>query len=321
MELALENIRNKTALVLSGGGTLGVALTGSLLRLEELTGSLKNYKSITGSSVGSILGMAIACGADSKYIKKKLNEVDISKLENKDCFLIEGIRLIRKFGLRKMDEIRNFVTSILNDLGFDKNITFEEMYKRTGIWLTVTYLSLNYRRTIYADHIYEPNSSVLETVIKSATIPVFYEAYFEKKGNQKEVSIDGGTQLNFPMIVPRLQKVDPKEILGLKFISSKDEKEIRDEGQPGIPEEDEGQPENIISFLNIMIQILRNQAMKVHVSKNDWKLTVKIDIGTMSSTNFNLSNYEKEWLFNQGKDAVDNYIKELSNLIEFNEFL
>jgi NTE family protein len=319
MEEALENIKNKTALVLSGGGVLGMGEAGSLVRLEEIGLPLKNFKSVSGSSVGSIIGLGIACGADSEYIEKKMREVNLSELENKQCFLIEGFRLINNFGLRKICGVRKFVTSILTDLGYKTNITFKELYDKTGVWLTVTYLSLNYERTIYADHVYEPNSSVLETVIKSTAIPVFYEAYFETKNKIKEVCVDGGIQLNFPMIVPRLQKVDPKEIIGLKFISSGDV-HVKDEGQPGTPEEDNGPPKNIVNFLTTIVNILRKQAMKVHVSKNDWKLTVKINVGTMSSTNFDLTEVEKEWLFSQGKYAVDKYIEELTNLIETDDF-
>lgn len=321
MQLALENILNKKALVLSGGGVLGLGMSGSLVRLEEIGLSLKQFKSITGSSVGSIIGLGITCGADSTYIKKKLDEVDLLELENKQCFLVEGGRLINKFGLRKMTGIRKFVSSILKDLEIPINITFKELFEKTGVWFTVTYLSLNYGRTIYADHIYEPNSIVLETVIKSATIPIFYETYFDCKEDKKnkEACVDGGTQLNFPMIVPRLQNVNPKEILGLKFVSSGDVT-VKDEGQPGIPEEDNGPPENIINFLKTIIDILRKQAMKVHVSKDDWKLTVKINVGTLSSTNFSLSEAEKYWLFVQGKNSVDKYVEELTKLIENEEF-
>jgi hypothetical protein len=208
-----------------------------------------------------------------------------------------------------MKNVRKFVSSILTDFNFNPNITFAELYEKTEIWFTVTYLSLNYGRTIYADHIYEPNSSVVETIIKSAAIPVFYEAYFDKG----EVCVDGGTQLNFPMIVPRLQGFSSEEILGLKFISSGDV-ESKDEGQPGIPEEDKGAPKNAIQFLTSIISILRKQAMKVHVSEDDWKLTVKINVGTISSTSFELSETEKDWLYNQGKHAVDKY---LDYLIDF----
>lgn len=314
-EIALKIIREKTALVISGGGTNGVGEVGSLKRLEELGLDLKKIKSVSGSSVGSIISTAIACGASVEYIKNKMNSIDFKLLEDHKCFLIEGLHLLNNFGLHSMKEVDKLVSSVLIELGYDKDITFQQLYDRTNVWLTITYLSMNYKRTIFADHIYEPNSIVREAILKSSAIPMFYEAFFEGSRANKQVAVDGGTTLNFPMIIPRLQKVNPIEILGLKFISTGDVN-VRDEGQPGIPEEDEGAPKNIVSHLTMLFDILRRQALKVHVHENDWLLSVKINVGTLSSTNFDMTEAEKEWLFQQGIDGVNKYVSDLEKHLE-----
>jgi len=316
---ALEIINGKTALVLSGGGILGVAEAQAIIRLEEYGLDLKKIKNVSGSSVGSIIATAIACGASSDYIKKKIYSIDFKKLESKDCFLVEAWRLLRKYGLHDMDEVRKFVSSIFVDLGYSPNITFKELYEKSGVFLTITYLSMNYGRTIYSNHIYEPNNSVCEAIIKSSSIPVFFEAYIEGSGANKQVSVDGGVMLNYPMIIPRKQNVEPIEILGLKFITP-DEVEYMDEGQPGVSSENKNLSTNIISHLYNLFQILREQAMKLHVHKDDWKLTVKINVGNLSSTNFNLSQVERDWLIEQGEKAVDDYIDELTDLLTRGKF-
>ena len=192
METTLNVIRNKKALVLSGGGTLGLGEIGALEKLNELGLKLSDFTSVSGSSVGSIIAMGIACGASIDYMKEKMN-VNFKKLKNDKCVLVEACNLIKDYGLHDMSEIRNFVSGILIDLVGDKNITFKQLYDKTGVWLTVTYLSFNYGRTIFANHIYEPDSLVRETVIKSSAIPIFFEAYFQGK----EVIGDGGILLNF----------------------------------------------------------------------------------------------------------------------------
>jgi len=121
------------------------------------------------------------------------------------------------------------------------------------------------------------------------------------------------------MIIPRLQKVNPIEILGLKFVSTGDVN-VRDEGQPGIPEEDKGAPKNIVSHLSMLFDILRKQALKVHVHENDWVLSVKINVGTLSSTNFDMTEAEKEWLFQQGVEGVNTYVSKLEKQLEEGTF-
>lgn len=315
MDKALEIIQNKTALVLSGGGTLGLGEIGSLSKLHEYGFDLKKIKSVSGSSVGSIIATAIACGATIEYMKKKMSSINFQKLKNHDSLLADGINLLKDFGMHDMKEVRNLISEILIDLVGDKDITFRQLFNRRGIWLTVTYLSFNYERTIFADHVYEPNASIREAVVKSSAMPIFYEAYFEGKGKTREVIGDGGILLNLPFQIPHLQKYSPIEILGLKFIS-KGDKNVKDEGQPGAPEEDIGGPRNIIQFLYSLIQISRKQAMKVHVNENDWMNTVKINVGSLSSTDFEMSEENKDWLFKQGELGTEKYLKDLASLIE-----
>jgi len=310
METALNVIRNKKALVLSGGGTLGLGEIGALEKLNELGLKLSDFTSVSGSSVGSIIAMAIACGASIDYMKEKMN-VDFKKLKNDKCVLVEAFNLIKDYGLHDMSEIRNFVSEILIDLVGDKNITFKQLYNKTGIWLTVTYLSFNYGRTIFADYIYEPDSIIRETVIKSSAIPIFFEAYFQGK----EVISDGGIILNFPTQIPHLQGYKDEEIIGLKFVST-GEKKFKDQGQPGVPEEFQEGPKNVIQFLYALVDITRKQAMKLHVEENDWKNTVRINVGDLTSTDFAMSQEEKDWLFSQGRVSVYKYLLKLEELIE-----
>jgi len=317
MEQALDIIKNKKALVISGGGVLGVGEIGAILRLTELGLNLKNIKSVSGSSVGSLIATTIACGAELEYIKNKMDSINFIKLKNHKSILCDAFNLLKDFGMHDMENVRKLVSEILIDLVGNKDITFKQLFEKTGIHLTITYLSFNYGRTIFADYIYEPDSLVREAIIKSSAIPVFYKSYFQGK---KEVIVDGGTMLNYCVQIPHLQGYKHEEILGLKFISSDTKQNVKDEGQPGTDEEWNEGPKNIISYLNSLVQILRNQAMKVHVKENDWKNTVKINVGTLSSTDFNMSEVEKAWLFKQGEIAADKYLEELSKLLEENKY-
>jgi len=319
-EKALEIIRNKTALVICGGGVLGIAECGALIQLEELGLPFTNFTSVSGSSVGSILSTSVAGGGTSTYLKKVLDSMDFNTFQDHDCFLRTAVQFIRKYGFNETTPIMNLAIKLLTDLGLDKDITFKQLYDKTQVNMTLTYLSINYRRTMYANHVSEPDSLIREAIVKSSAIPLFYEAVIEGSGKNKMVNFDGGTANNYPLNIPKEQGVNPLYIIGLKLIASKEVDSI-DNGGPGLPLVNEGPPKNSIECLQILADILRRQALRMHVSDHDWQLTIKIDIGKLSSTDFNLTKEQKEWLFNQGKKAVTNYVDELAKLLEENKFV
>lgn len=316
---AIEIIKNKEALVFCGGGVLGIAECGALVALEELGLSMKNIKNVAGSSVGSILSTALACGCSTEYMKNMLDGLDFQRFNDNDCLLRSAVQLLTKYGLNETTEIRNIATKVLDDLVQNSNITFQELYEKTGVILTITYLSINHEATLYANYMTEPDKKVKEAMIQSSTIPLFYEAYIEGKGANRKVICDGGTLDNYPFSVPRIQGVNPNKILGLKLISNQEVNSI-DNGGPGVPILDVGPPPNAIQYFVRIINMLRNQALRVHVSDKDWMISVKINVGQLSSTDFNLSKNQKDWLFDQGKQAVYNYVNELAELLEKSKY-
>ena len=170
---AIEILINKTALVFCGGGVLGIAECGALVALEEIGLNLKNVKSLSGSSVGSLLAATLALGGSTKYMKKMLENMDFNKFKDNDCFIRSAYQFLTKYGLNKTTEINSISAKILSDLVKNPDITFIELYRKNGINLTITYLSLNYGGTIYANYLTEPNSLIRETMVKSSTIPLF----------------------------------------------------------------------------------------------------------------------------------------------------
>lgn len=326
---AIEILRNKTAYAFEGGGTLGIAHISAIETLQKL-GGFQNITHVTGSSIGSIVSTALSAGATIEYMKKKMFEVDFKIFQDNDNNKIKDLyQLVKYCGLNKTANIKEFVGEILEDLTGNADITFAELYKKTNIHLTVTYLSLYYDKTLYADHLTEPDTIVRDAVTKSSTIPFFYEAHWEKiendddsKGcsrfrkNMYKCAVDGGTLDNYPIHVLREQGCDPINIIGFKFVSdgelnvydysynNNDEKEAR------------GSPENLFEFAMRMAMIGRTQAMHVYVKKSDWKLTIKTNVGKLTSTDFNMTDDQKTWLYQQGVLGVQNYLEEIIERLE-----
>lgn len=308
---ALEILKHKTSLVFEGGGALGSSVVSGLERLMEL-GALTEIDNVTGSSVGSILGTAVACRASLEYMKDTLYGLDFNEFQDNKGIFFKIYNLIFKKGMNSTEPIRAFADKILKDLVHDSEITFLRLFERTGIKLTITYLSLKERRTVYANYITTPNQLVREAIVKSSTIPLFYKPYLSKNKKLKDMIYDGGVMNNYPINYPRETGENPANILGFKFVSE-DENPINNEITGKVPK-------NTVETFTYLIELIRQQALKVHVHKKDWMLSVKIAVGELKSTDFEMTEEDKQWLFKQGRIAVDNYVNELTQLLKNGEY-
>lgn len=318
---ALAILKNKTALVFCGGGVLGAAECEALIALEELGVSLSGFKLVTGSSIGSFLAAVVACGGKTAYMKQMLDSINFADFQDDSCLLTQSIHLLSKYGLNKTTAVKRLAIKVLDDLVGDANITFKQLFDKTGVRLVITYFSLNHQQTMYADHDSEPNSRIQDAIVKSSSIPVFYEAFFEgnKRNGTRQVSCDGGTANNYPMNVPREHGFAPVNILGIKLIPSKDLDHVENGGTGAIV--NHGPPTGVMTYFTTIVNVLRRQAMRMHVSEGDWRLTVRIDVGRLTSTSFEMTPDEKQWLRDQGHVAVRKYLAELelmlANGVEF----
>ena len=315
-KLALKILQEKTCFCAEGGGTLGYAYTGAVIRLHEL-GGLNSISHAVGSSVGSIASIALACGATPYYIKEKILGMNLERFEDGGNIFSRFVRLIFKYGSHKGKEIENFVGEILDDLTGNSNLTFAQAKERFGTHLTVTYLSTRYKKTKYADHIITPNLKIKEVARWSSTIPLFFQASlrYNKHRDLLDTIVDGGVADNYPIHVLREQGCDPVKILGFKLFNTGENKyDNYDE------DKDYGNPKNVIQYALRLIEILREQALRYHVHSEDWKLTCKIDVGEYQTTDFDISEEGKLWLYNSGIKAVDDHLAEIEDLLDKGEY-
>lgn len=310
IERAINIIQNKEALVFCGGGVLGIAECGALIALEELGLDLTKIKSVSGSSAGSILAAIVAAKGTTEYMKEKLNTMDFNKLKDRDCFLRSLWQLIKKYGINETKSLKKELSQFMLDLTGNPNITMAELYDLTGITLTTTYLSMVYGTTLYSNYANNPNIKIIDAVTRSSSIPVFYEAEMDVN----DTFLDGGTVNNYPINIPKEQGIEPNKILGLKLISSSEVNYVDNGGSETMMKMEK--PKNAIEHFTRVINIMRDQALRLHVDKNDWVISIKINVGNLSSTDFGLSQEKKDWLFEQGKNAVYDYVDELAELLE-----
>ena len=323
---ATKIVANKTALCFEGGGVLGCAHIGALRALYDI-GGMKNITHVVGTSVGSIIAAAISCSANMEYIEDTFFNLDLQTFKDGSCCFGNLFRLISKgtnkrkgYGWYKGDVIENFAAKMLKDLTGNENITFLEAYLKYGIRLTIVYFSVNYNKTRYADYKTCPSLQIKKAIRMSSAIPVFYSAVWKQRlGKTKEVFVDGGITDNYALHVLKEQGCKLENILGFKLCSYVEFNEYKEDMGENVEETDLGPPSNIYNHVINMIGVVHNQALRYHVHQEDWKVTVKIDIGTYSTTNFGITHEEEMWLYEQGKKALNKHIIDVSEMLKTNE--
>ena len=112
MELNDSFFKNKTGLVLNGGGVLGIAHLGCLEKIQEIGINLKQFKFYTGTSVGATIAGVLACNADLNLIKKIIMEYDFTQIEDGG---FNPIRIAKRYGWRKGANLERFIYNTIWD--------------------------------------------------------------------------------------------------------------------------------------------------------------------------------------------------------------
>lgn len=313
LKQAKEIIKNKTAFCLAGGGVLGIGEVGALSRWIDHGGNLKNITHIAGASIGAVLAIAVAAGADIDWIKKLMDGLDLKKFRDGPNAIVKFWRLFKTYGWYAGDAITDFIGEMLTELVGDSEITMLELFNRNKIHLTLNYNSLNFKAAFFVDHITEPTTKVKNAGRMSSGYPVYFEAIFRKylsDGEWKmDTIIDGGTVDNFPLHILREQGVPDSKIIGLKLCSTDQMKQYsHTHGMYDGNHYDYGEPENLVDMIERMIDMMRTLAMRIHVKSNDWILTAKINCADYSSTDFNITKEQLRDVYEAGENSIDQLI-------------
>jgi NTE family protein len=299
-------------LVLEGGGVAGVAHTGVLEQLDN-DHILDGITHFAGSSAGSIVAAALACKIDIASVKEILYNTDFNTFKDDSYgFVMDVWRLCREFGWYKGDALEEWFGGILEKHTGSADITFKEAYEKYGTYLVITMTDINLGSTVYVDHFTHPDDNIKTIVRRSSSIPIFFKAdsqvlpteILEEDGklvtkSLRHYFVDGGLMDNYP-IDSLYKQLEKDEVVGIKLLTNT---QLSEMNNPHVTV-DRQPHRDPISFIMCLITMLRNQLLKTHINEDDWKRTIKVDIGNVSATDFNISDDVKDTLMEQGRQAA-----------------
>jgi predicted acylesterase/phospholipase RssA len=193
-------------LILSGGGTKGIAQLGALHFFDEKN-QLDELKEYYATSVGSIISLLLICGYSPVEIMNMIYYKNILKPEMLLSFSHIG-ELIRNYGILSLEPVMALLREyVIKKLG--KVPTFLELAQITGKKLVITASNISKSRLEYFCSERTPNLDVVDGTEISSSLPFI----FQKIKYKGDIYSDGGLGDNFPIDV--IPDIEFKKILGI----------------------------------------------------------------------------------------------------------
>lgn len=310
-----EKIEN---LIFSGGGTKGVAYVG-VLRILDQMGISQKIKRYAGASAGAIIAALLAIGMSTDDIEKNLptsfmrfldpekgSADDIIKELARIGKVLDGsidiwdiLKIIwnegviidpekEHMGLFQGVAFLNWLKSCFESKKISGDITFKQLYDKTGKELHLMLCDSNYGKTLDANYINTPDMSVTLAVRCSMAIPFF----FYPMAYNGDLFVDGGTMYNYPVeIFDSVTK--PECTLG--FILSTASSVLWPK---------RSDDNNLIQHIGRVLGAIMNVSYEYCFREGNASRTVFVDPAGVSAINFNLTPEQIKALKENGTKAT-----------------
>jgi len=312
-------------LVLSGGGVKGIGLVGAVVALTDAGYRIRR---ISGTSAGSLVGAVVAAGldrltgADLRHLamslpyRKFLDPDPVAHLP----LLGMAWQAIRGQGLYRGDYIRDWVAAELEKFGVrtfgDLALDDDELPPQQRYRLVVTVADItrghlvrlpwDYRRLYGID---PDQQSVADAVRASMAIPFFFRPVtITSAAGVTSTLIDGGLLSNFPMY--SLDRIDGKPPRWPSFgitVTAKNPADGDGDGEPGL------EPLIDLPGAPTLLKGLINTALLGHdqtylSQPSVAARTIAVDSSGIGYLNFNISQGERETLYDNGYRAAREFL-------------
>lgn len=305
-----KTLKKFRGLAVEGGGTAAISYSGAIQEFIDQGYSFSQFTHFAGSSAGSFLAGMLAVRASVDYMVDVLENTDFKKFKDDSWGVVRDLyRLYEHYGWYRGDALQEWYADAMEHVTGNRDITFKEIHQRYGTHLIITKVDLLYPRCVLVpmDYLSHPDTKLHEAVRASASIPFYFtaveggdEAVNGIEGAEKgHLFVDGGTLNNYPLEL--LYKYLPQEeVMGYYLVAPREVNAMCGEKYRPIKNFQEG--------IKSLIKTLRDAALKAHIHPDDIERTVIINVGHISSTDFTLTEEDKEFLILRGREGMVKFI-------------
>ena len=263
-------------LVLSGGGTKGIAHIGISKCLDKLC-MLKDIEIFVGTSIGAFISCMLYIGYTPKEIKAFSMKLNYNLIKDSDFS-----SFIENYGLDDGSKLEYVIKTVINKKFGRDNITLIELFNITKKKFISVTTCVNTGNTHYIDYTNNPNIPLYLAVKMSLSIPLLF-CPVKYNGN---FYVDGGSTCNYPidLFAERIE-----EVLGVYLYN-------------------ESKNNDIESIKDYMVKLIFTFTDNVtcELLKKYIKNTIIIKFEDMDISNFDLTFEQKKEVYHKGFNACLN---------------
>lgn len=295
-------IKRVETLVLSGGGLKGLSYCGVFRYLEEIRKRKKDVsidiKEIISVSAGGLFGLCYILGYTyvelrNNILQQKLKDFQSGKLSH----FLEG------FGIDTGENLVRWIENMIINKGHDPLITFNELYKISGIHFKVVTTNLTTYLPFLFDHVNTPDMSIVESLRLSLTIPFA----FTMKKYKNDIHLDGALTVNYPIDYAS----DINKTLGFYFWD-KDKIGLCESKTMNQTNEHENETLNLSKYITDIFTCL-SLAIDRHRIVNYHTNTVFISLSDVNILNFKLTKKQRMDIIRHGYEYTKQFFENIES--------
>ena len=322
-------------LIFEGGGVRGIAYIGAMKVIKQ-HGALEHISRVGGTSAGAINALIHALGYDLSEQNDILDRTNFIEFKDSSSWFVSNIRrLTKKFGWYKGDYFQNWIGDLIERKLNKRNATFRDLRnneKLPDLYVIGTNLTTRYAEVF--SHERHADMPLATAVRISMSIPLFFASV--RYGSRKDVYVDGGVIRNYPVKLFDREKyivmkdeayavktrdyyddeneiflkakpgrspyVYNKQTLGLR-LDTREEIALFRYNEPPKGKPIEGFTDYAGALFGSVMQVQNNQ----HLHGDDWQRTIYIDTLDVGTTDFGLTEEEKDTLVDSGSKCAEKY--------------
>ena len=263
-----------THLMLSGGGTNGVQIIGSLKQLYE-ENLINDLKVLSGVSVGSVIS-TLLCIYDINYIEENTYPAF-------NLFKFNIKTLLNKFGICSKEPYLNYIENLLIKK-LNKSPTFQELHHQTEKELIIFATNVSKSKLVDFNYKTHPEMNVIDAIKLSMNVPII----FEYEEFDQDVYVDGGVISNFPF--EYFSNIKNENKLGISTSYNKCQKDFK--------------VNNIFSYIYHILNICIKKSYSYDESS-----VISLECSLSNLFNFKMTQDLFETLILLGKNQTELYLK------------
>lgn len=176
------------ALVMSGGGSLGIMYSGALRVLEELH-ILSGIKCFAGTSIGALMGCCLALGYTSEELSGDFETLSLANLRRSSYSVTTAYNCFHSLGMYAIDTISELIKKRVAGKAELELLSFQQLYAMFGTELHITACNVSTGRTEYFSMYTTPDMPVATAVCMSMCMPLMFQPVAYKGA----LYVDGAT--------------------------------------------------------------------------------------------------------------------------------